>query len=131
MVIIHQVLFSPGHLDEMLVVKELLHTRSYSALVTLQKRQRQGVNNTPFWHQSHFMQTVRLYIVAGTHTKGMKRTNTVRCIHLSQLNNMHTSQHQYIHYRKPSLKIGPNSPEAPQSVSVSYTHLTLPTRFAV
>ena len=75
-----------------------------------------GVNNTPFWHQSHFMQTIRLYIVVGTHTKGMKHTNIVRCIDFSQLNNMHTLQHQYIYYRKPSLKIGPHSPEAPQCV---------------
>ena len=42
---------------------------------TLQKRP----NNTPFWHQSHFMQTVRLCIVVGTHTKGIKHTNIVRC----------------------------------------------------
>ena len=94
-----------------------LHLNSGS---TLQKRPRRGVNNTPFWHQSHFMQTIRLYIVAGTHTKGMKRTNTVRCIHLSQLNNMHTS-HQYIHYRKPSLKIGSHSPEAPRECKEHYT----------
>ena len=32
--------------------------------------------------------------------------NTVRCLVSSQQNNMHTSQNQYIHYRKPSLKIG-------------------------
>ena len=107
-VIIHQVLFSPGHLDEMLVVKAGLHTRSYSALVTLQKRPRRGVNNTPFWHQSHFMQTIRLYTVVGTHTKGIKYTNIVRSILFSQLKNMHTSHHQYIHSRKPSLKIRPH-----------------------
>ena len=58
----------------------------------LQKIPRWGV-----WQQSHFMQTVRLCIVVGTHTKGMKHTNIVRCIDLSQLNNMHTSQHQYIY----------------------------------
>ena len=49
----------------------------------------------------------------------MKHTKIVRCIHFSQLNNMHTSQHQYIHYRKPSLKIGPHSPEATQGVETT------------
>ena len=36
------------------------------------------------------MQTIRLDIVLGTHTQGMKHTNIVRCIHFSRLNNMHT-----------------------------------------
>ena len=50
----------------------------------------------------------------------MKHTNIVWCIHLSQLNNMHCDvQQQYIHYKKPSLKIGPHSPEAPQSVETT------------
>ena len=48
------------------------------------------------------------------HIKGLKDTNIVRCIDFSQQNNLHTSQHQYIHYKKktPS-KIRPHSPEAP------------------
>ena len=35
-----------------------LHLKSGS---TLQKCPRQGVNNTPFWQQSHFMRTIRLH----------------------------------------------------------------------
>ena len=35
--------------------------------------------------------------------------NIVRCTHFSQENKMHTSQHQCIHYRKPSLKVGLDS----------------------
>ena len=79
------------------------------------------VNNAPFWQQSHFMQTIRLYVVVGTHIKGQKHTNIVRCIDFSQQTNMHTSQHQYIHCRKPSLKIGLHSPEAPRVCKQHYT----------
>ena len=64
-------------------------------------------------------------IVVGIHTKGMKHTNIVRCIHFSQLNNMYTWQHQYIHYRKPSLKIRPNSPEAPPECINNTTHVAI------
>ena len=81
---------------------QCIHYRKPSLKIGLDSPE--NVNNTPFWHQSHFMQTIRLHKVVGTRTKGMKHTN------------MHTTQHQYIHYRKPSLKIGPDSPEAPQSV---------------
>ena len=52
----------------------------------------------------------------------MKHTKIVKCVDFSQQNNIHTSQHQYIHYRKLSLKIGPHSPEAPQSVLNKTTH---------
>ena len=92
---------------------------------TLQKRPRQGVNNIPCWHQSHFMQTIRLYIVVATHTKGMKHTSIVRCIHFSQLNNMHTWQHQYIHYRKPSLKTGPQLSRSPPECVNNTTHVAI------
>ena len=53
----------------------------------------------------------------------MKHTKIVRCTDFSQQNNIHTSQHQYIHYRKPSLKIGPHSPEDPQSVLNNTTYV--------
>ena len=89
---------------------ENLHLKSGSAL---HKLPGWGVNNTPFWQQSHFMQTIRLQRVVGTHTKGIKHTNIVGCIDFSQQNNLHTSQHHYIRYRKPSLKSRPHSPEAP------------------
>ena len=71
-----------------------LHLKSVS---TLQKLPRRGV----IYIILHFgNRTIsckllgRLCIVAGTHTKGMKHTNVVRCIDVSQQNSMHTSQHQ-------------------------------------
>ena len=89
---------------------------------TLQKRPRQGVTNIPCWHQSHFMQTIRLYIVVGTHTKGMKHNNIVRCIHFSQLNNMHPWQHQYISTTgNLHLKSGPTLQKPPWVCKEHYT----------
>ena len=59
--------------------------------------------------QNHFMQNNKLCMV---HTKKYEiHNNIVRCRDLSQENKMHTSQHQCIHYRKPSLKIRPHSLE--------------------
>ena len=85
---------------------------------TLQKLPGWGVNNTPFWQQRHFMQTIRLL----THIQKTWNTPALwGCIDFSQQNNMHTSQHQYIPYRKPSLKIGPDSPEAPPPECVNNT----------
>ena len=73
---------------------QCIHYRKPSLKIGLDSPE--NVNNTPFWHQSHFMQTIRLYIVVGTHIKGLKHTNIVRCIDFSWQNNMHISQHQYI-----------------------------------
>ena len=59
--------------------------------------------------QNHFMQNNKLCMV---HTQKYEiHNNIVRCRDLSQENKMHTSQHQCIHYRKPSLKIRPHSLE--------------------
>ena len=91
----------------------------------------ENVNNTPFWHQSHFMQTIRLHKVVGTHTKGMKHTNIERCIHLSHPNNMHTSHHQYIHYRKPSLKIRPPTLQKPPRVCKQHYTCSNPAKWKV
>ena len=49
-----------------------------------------------------------------THKKYEVYINTVSCIDFSQENSMHILQHQYIHYRKLSLKIGLHSPETPK-----------------
>ena len=63
--------------------------------------------------QNHFMHNNKLCTV---HTKKYEIYNdTVRCTYLSQENNTHTSQHQYIYYRKLLLKIGFHSPETPKA----------------
>ena len=50
------------------------------------------------------------------HTQKYEISNKiVRCVDFSQPNNMHTSQHQYIHDRKPSLKTGLQLPETPRA----------------
>ena len=59
--------------------------------------------------QNPFMQNNKLCMV---HTKKYEiHNNIVRCRDLSQENKIYTLQHQCIHYRKPSLKIRPHSPE--------------------
>ena len=58
------------------------------------------------------------------HTKKYEIYNDiVRCVDFSQQNNMHTSQHQYIQYRKPSLKIGLQLPETPRAGRKQYSIL--------
>ena len=52
---------------------------------------------------NRFMQNNKLYML---NTEKYEIYDIiVRCTHFSQENKMHTSQHQCIHYRKPSVKI--------------------------
>ena len=59
----------------------------------------------PFMQKSHKMSHCAQY----THKKYKMYTIIVRCCFFSQQSNMHTSQHQYICYRKHSFKIRPDS----------------------
>ena len=61
--------------------------------------------------QNHFMQKPHKtsHCTQYTHKKYETYTIIVRCCFFSQQNNIYTSQHQYICYRKHSFKIRPNS----------------------
>ena len=50
------------------------------------------------------------------HTQKYEMYNTVRCMDFTQQNNMHVSQHQYIHPGKHSLKIRLQPPKNSQGM---------------
>ena len=75
--------------------------------------------------QNHFMQKSHKtsHCAQCTHRKYETFTNIVRCCFFSQQNNIYTSQHQYICYRKHSFKIQPNSQRKTHRGCKQYTIL--------
>ncbi len=75
--------------------------------------------------QSHFMQKSHKtsHCAQYAHKKYETYTIIVRCCLFSQQNNIYTSQHQYICYRKHSFKIRPNSQRKTHRGCKQYTIL--------
>ena len=75
--------------------------------------------------QNHFMQKSHRtsHFAQYTHKKYETYTNIVRCCFFSQQNNIYTSQHQHICYRKHSFKIRPDSQRKTHRGCKQYTIL--------